>query len=1179
MRVLLSFLYRLLVRVTGDPPDALARFTPLPAVGNGILRTLLWLAVCSLAPTPAAWTQPPPASRPVTPAAPVKPAPGRIDARGDSVFRWDHHGAEAYLLEGRCQLDCPAGLLNGEQMLLLVEPIGDSLQDRQWHVRVAATGKLASPRSGGLPLRPGEAVWSSQWTTPTRPTVDAPFFRGPPTTRPQLLDTFAAPNAAPIAAAASRIGTSAEVASQGQVVPAAPGRFGQPDRGAAGVTRAQFELPAPQPSPAEPLIPNDPTFPSLNPPTLSSPTLSAPGAEALRLPRAEAPAERLAPAATAPQMPGLIESVPGLIESPAETAAEDARVRAMQPPVEAPRVIGPNEPLLPATPQVSDAKFQLLIGGGSQSVEIFSRGAAMPAQIETQNRPEANETVVIARGGVTVLVRDVMAQMPTGQTLDLGTITLSADRVVAWLPLVTDFISGGGSLAQAEGEFFLEGNIVFRQGERVIYANSMYYNVTRQYGMVLDAEAITPGIDFEGVVRLKAGVLQQVSRGEFIAFDAAVTSSRMGVPRYWLQSEQLTFSDQTRPAINPVTGTPTQVPDRVISSRNNFVYLSGVPVLYWPRFSSDMTVSSFYLDGIKVKRDSIFGDQLYLDWDMFQLLGFDRPPQGVEWLLSTDYLSERGPALGTTVTYSRDRLFGMNGPANGFLDAWGIRDTGLDTLGRDRVDIEPESEYRGRILGRHRQWLGNDFEWIAEIGYLSDRNFLEQYFEEEWDQDKDHDTNLRIRKYYHNNLFELAAEARVNDFFTETQRLPRLEHFLLGGSLLADRLTWSMKNQVGYADMNVATLPQDPAVAAVTQTPLPGEADASGLIASTRQEISAPLELGPIKFAPFLSGEASHYDEDMTGESVGRLIGQGGVRANLPMWRVDPNVQSSLLNVRGLSHRVEFVSELFYADSNLDFEELPLYDRLDDNAQEEFRRRFIYSTFGGVLPDRFDSRTYALRNGMQRFVTNPSEVVADDMAQARLGIHQRWQTKRGAPGRERIVDLMRFDVDTIVFPTADRDNFDETLGPTTFDFRYHVGDRVSLVSDGYFDFFADGLQSLSLGVRTSRPGVGEAYVGVLALEGPVSAQVLRTNYDYRMNEKWIISAMNTYDFSATGNIGQSIGLTRIGESFLFRLGLDIDRGRDNVGVSFMLEPRFLPNRRLGRLGGQWIPPVGLDGLE
>ena len=874
----------------------------------------------------------------------------------------------------------------------------------------------------------------------------------------------------------------------------------------------------------------------------------------------------------------------GLIETSPIPSEMLPRVQAMQPP--SPRmptgqgnVVAPDEPLMPAAQDANNSPFQLILGGGTQSVEIVSRGSANLAQLETQNRIETGETVIVARGGVTVLIRDVQAQLPTGQLLDLGTISLSADQVVGWFPIVTGLLSGTSSFNDAEGEFYLEGNIVFRQGDRVIYADSMYYNVTREYGMVLGAEAITSVPDFEGWVRLKADVLQQVASGEFIAFDAAVTSSRMGVPRYWLQSEQLRFSDQTRPGVDSATGMPVELSNRVITSTNNFVYFGGVPLLYWPAFTSDVEVSSFYVNSVRFRNDSILGSQLYVDFDLFQLFGRQRPPDGVDWTLSTDYLSKRGPALGTTLTYERNQFFGLTGPTRGVIDAWAIRDTGLDILGRGRRDLQPEKTYRGRVIGRHRQYLAGDYELIGEIGYLSDRNFLEQYFEQEWDQDKDHDTNLRLRKHYYNNLFELSAEARLNPFFTETQRLPRLEHYLLGGSVLGDRLTWSMKNQVGYADINIADTPLDPAQAAVTQTPLPGEANASGIIASTRQEIAMPLELGPIKFVPFVSGEASHYGEDINGESLSRLIGQAGIRSSLPMWRIDPNVHSSLLNVNGLAHKVEFLGEYFYADSNTDFNQLPLYDRLDDNAQEEFRRRFIFDNYGGVLPDRFDPRTYALRHGMQRMVTNPSEVIADDLMQGRLGLHQRWQTKRGLPGRERIVDLMRFDIDTMIFPNADSDNFGETMGPTTYDFRYHVGDRVTLLSDGYADFFDSGLRSVSAGIRSSRPGLGEVYVGLMSLEGPITSQVLRTSYDYRMNEKWIVSANNTYDFGSAGNVGQNIALTRIGESFLLRVGLDVDRGRDNVGVSVLLEPRFFPSRRVGAIGGQLIPAAGLEGLE
>lgn len=1000
---------------------------------------------------------------------------GRVDARGDSVFRWTHAGANAYLLEGRCQLRTPQGLITADQVLLLVSSQRHASGSQIWDVRVAASGRVQTPAGKQ------SSNWQSQWSLTSEPTIDAPLYRGAPERTPELLSVL--------------------VPSAASTVPPTE------------VVQAQYEL----------VAPND----------------------------------------------GLIETVP-------VPEAIAPRVRAMQP---SDNVVAPDVPLMPAEPNGDNKPFRLILGGGTQAVEITSRGAATPAIIVSQDRPEVGETVVLARGGVTVLIRDVQAELATGQLLDLGTISLSADRVVGWLPLMRGLFNGSRSLDEAEGEFYLEGNIVFRQGDRVIYADSMYYNVTRQYGMVLGAEAIASVPDFEGVVRLKADVLQQVASGEFIAFDAAVTSSRMGVPRYWLQSEQLRFSDQTRAGIDPATGMPVEVKDRVISSTNNFVYFGGVPLLYWPAFSSDVTVSSFYVNSVRLRRDSILGTQVLVDWDVFQLLGTDRPPDGVQWTLSTDYLSERGPALGTTINYERNEFFGLVGPTRGFIDAWGIRDHGLDVLGRGRRDLVPESEYRGRVLGRHRQQLAGDYELIAEVGYLSDRNFLDQYFQEEWDQDKDHDTELRLRKYYYNHMFDLSAEARLNPFFSDTQQLPKLEHYMLGTSLLGDRLTWSMNNHIGYADLNIAREPLDPALAAVTQTPLPGEADVSGIVSATRQELAMPLEAGPLKIIPFISGEASYYGEDINGESLTRLIGQAGLRTSLPMWKIDPNVQSSLLNVRGLAHKVELTGEYFYADSNTDYEQMPLYDQLDDNAQEEFRRRFIYTNFGGLLPDRFDPRSYALRHGMQRMVTNPAEVIADDLMQARLGLHQRWQTKRGLPGRERIVDLMRLNLDTILFPDADRDNFGETIGPTTYDFRYHVGDRVTLMSDGYVDFFDEGLRSISAGIRTSRPGLGEVYLGVISLEGPITSQVFRSSYDYRLNEKWIFSAMNTYDFGSAGNIGQNIGLTRIGESFLLRVGLDIDRGRDNVGVAFLVEPRFLPRGRLGRLGGQLIPAAGLEGLE
>ena len=60
-------------------------------------------------------------------------------------------------------------------------------------------------------------------------------------------------------------------------------------------------------------------------------------------------------------------------------------------------------------------------------------------------------------------------------------------------------------------EIYMEGNVVFRQGERVIYASRMYYDVPNRIGTVLDADMLTPVPKYEGLLRLHAQILQQVS--------------------------------------------------------------------------------------------------------------------------------------------------------------------------------------------------------------------------------------------------------------------------------------------------------------------------------------------------------------------------------------------------------------------------------------------------------------------------------------------------------------------------------------------------------------------------------------------------------------------------------------------------------------------------------------------
>ena len=815
---------------------------------------------------------------------------------------------------------------------------------------------------------------------------------------------------------------------------------------------------------------------------------------------------------------------------------------------------------------------------GAKEIQFLPRGNG-ELNFSLTPDPNTGERVGLIRGGFKLVVHNIQVTQNDGTQLDLGTVTLEADNAVVWQKNTG---AGGGngfvSTPDQPIELYLDGNIVFYQGQRVIYADRMYYNVSSEYGMVLSAEVLTPVPQYQGLLRLKADVLQQRDRQNFMAYGAAITSSRMGVPRYWLQANEVTLQDERSEAeVNSFAAIDGNRPTNMrATSTNNFVYLAGLPVGYWPTFSTNLSEPSFYLTSLKFKNDTIFGTQVYSEFDAYQLLGIDGP-EGTDLTLSADYLSDRGPAGGFRFDYERPTLF-FGIPGRGTTDAWFIQDNGLDTLGQDRTGLTPEEDFRGRTSSRHRLFVTPNTEIMAESGWISDRNFLEQYYEREWDQQKDLSTDLRLRNYNGNRMFDIWGQARVNDFFTESEWLPRIDHYWLGQDLFNQRFTYSQHTNVGYAHQKVASTPLDPQDAA-TFGLLPWETDSEGVRAATRQELSLPLDLGAWKVIPYLSGEAAFFNEDINQNDVTRLTGQAGIKTSLPFWRAYPNIDSRLFDIRGIAHKVTLESELFYADSSANLDQLPLYDPLDDNSQEHFRRRLIFNTFGGALPPQFDERGHALRTGMQRWVSASSTEVVDDLSQVRMGVNQRWQTKRGVPGRDRIVDLVALDVDWIFFPKAERDNFGEEAGALNYDFRYHVGDRLTLLSDGYFDFFSQGLKTVSAGARFSRPGRADAYIGLLSIEGPISSNVINGNLNYRLNEKWIVSGSAVSDLSSVGNVGQSIGLTRIGESALIRVGLNVDSGRDNVSFNFNIEPRFLPSTRLGRLGGELIPPAGLFGLE
>ena len=545
-------------------------------------------------------------------------------------------------------------------------------------------------------------------------------------------------------------------------------------------------------------------------------------------------------------------------------------------------------------------------------------------------------------------------------------------------------------------------------------------------------------------------------------------------------------------------------------------------------------------------------------------------------------MGDRGVGFGTEFTYQRNGLFGIPGPVEGVYKSWYINDDGTDFLGRERSNLIPEEEFRGRSVGRHRHEFGPGSVFRAELGFISDRNFLEQFYEREWDTAKDATTGIWLERNIGTQSFNLTANYQINDFFTQTSWLPRFDHFTIGQPLFADRAIWHNRSSIGYGRLRVAEPPTDPTDLAAFD-PLAWESDATGVRFHTRQEIDFPVQLGPTKVVPYLLGDFGYWQEDINGNDVVRGVGQVGVRASLPFWKVSPDIHSTLWNVNGLAHKVSFDFDAFYADSSQDLDRFPLYDEIDDDAQEHFRRRFLFNTFGLTagddVPLEFDERYFALRSGLQGNVTSPSAEIADDLTIIKLGARQRWQTRRGAPGRQRVVDWITFDSQISIFPDAEENNFGVDFGMFDYDFRWHVGDRVTILSDGFADFFGQGLRTVSIGATAERPEVGSVYLGFRSIEGPISSNIISASAVYRLSDTWGIKGGTQVDFGETGTIGNRLGVVYIGESFLWEVGFNYDASRDNVGIRFGFEPRFIGGGRIFRPGGVPIPAASSRWLE
>lgn len=671
--------------------------------------------------------------------------------------------------------------------------------------------------------------------------------------------------------------------------------------------------------------------------------------------------------------------------------------------------------------------------------------------------------------------------------------------------------SVGFGETEVEG-VYLEGDVVMMQGPNMVRADRLFYDFVQERAVILDAVVRANLAERNIALYLRAAEIRQLSTNRFSARQARVTTSEFYTPHYHIGAGKVELTNRTP---GDPAGRQTGLVAGSFRIDDATLNVLGRPIAYWPALRGNVDTSETAIQSLRMGYSDDFGVEVETKWNLFSLLGYETP-RGFDARLSLDYFSERGPAVGVDVDYERDAYFGL-------IKSYLMHDDGEDSLGNDRVTHD-YSGARGRLLMRHRQYFDDDWELTLELSYISDRQFLEEFFESEFDNDKEQETLLRLKKQRDDWAFTATLQGRILDFTTQTERYPDFA-FFVGGRSLADRLTWFSENRLGL----VRYSPRDPTFRELLFF---GGRDSSGTVGrvDSRQELESPLDLGPVRVVPFVSGRGSAWDDSPQDGGLARGFASYGLRSSMYLWRAYPDVQSELWDLSGLRHMMKFDATVWMSHTNYDSAELYPFD---DSVE-------------GI----------------------------DEVDGATIGLRQRIQTKRGEGANRRTVDVYTTDVEIGVFNDAPGDAVtngfvsysrpEESVARNFVNVAntWRINDRTAWITETNFDLDDGKIDIYNLSLVVERPPRLSYLIGYRFINA-IDSSLLAFDVNYQLTEKHTFALRERFDLDRGRTLDFTIGLIRRLPRWFAALSFEIDEGEDDFGVSFSLWPEGLNKAVLG----------------
>ena len=740
-------------------------------------------------------------------------------------------------------------------------------------------------------------------------------------------------------------------------------------------------------------------------------------------------------------------------------------------------------------------------------------------EIPDPDNPDAKRRVIIARGNVYVAQGHPDSDRFLEMTAHAAVAYSVPDKTVA------------GPLSERIVGVYLEGDVLLRRGEQTIRADRLFYDFDA--GRALAVRPVLRTIQRQRnipiYIRAKEGrqlaAREDESTGlrirgyEWRFTDATITTSDFKVPAWSLVARRAHMTDTT---IYAPDG--TRLSERAWRTELSSVALKlgHIPVLWSPYVVGDGEEGHTALRKLQVGRHGRYGWGLESDWFLFRLLGIPRP-EGFSGRLESDWY-ERGFLVGPTVEYRRESFSGY---ARGHIFNDGRQ---KDDFGTQRRNI-PAQRDRGWLLWRHKQFLPRHWQVQAELSYMCDRNFLEEFFPGEFWAGKEQETLIYGKKQqddwavtfltkHHINEFVLG-NTRIGSVIAETESLPEVAAYVVGKSILDDRLGY-----YGQARLGVVRFRPDPSQA-ISSSESVGRAD-------LRQEINAPIALGPVKVLPYVSGRGTYWSQTPNDGGLLRGWMQVGVGTSMDIWRIHEDVDSKFWDLHRIKHVITPYGAMFGSETNVD----------DLSRLKPF--------------------------------TSGVETLVQGMGGAVVGVRQLWQTKRGPKGNRQTVDWLRLDISAATFSEAEttlpadgrflssRPEYSFPQNAVNAKLAWSASDSTTLLADVNYDMDTAQIGRAHVGMAIDRRPRLSYFLGVRYIK-LLDSSIGSAGLNYKISRKYAFRVFEQYDFDWRGGLNQvtAASISRKFSRSYIAMTISYDRTYDDVTVMFTFWPEGIREASLG----------------